>query len=70
MGCRRAILEIETIPWLHRRYRFNQHVFLTFFSPYFLLFGHDPKLLTKLVCQDVITIMNLNDLLVELQACE
>jgi hypothetical protein len=35
-----------------------------------ILFGHDPKLLAKLVCQDVITIMNLDDLLVELQACE
>jgi hypothetical protein len=70
MGCRRAILEIETIPWLYKRYRFNQHVFLVFFSPYFLLFGHDPKLLAEFICQDVITIMNLDDLSVELQTCE
>jgi hypothetical protein len=67
MGCRRAILEIESIPWLDKGYRFNQHVFFAFFSPYFLLFGLDPKLLTKLVCEDVIIIMNLDDLSMELE---
>jgi len=31
-------------------YRSNQQVSFTSFSPYFLLFGHDPKLLASIQC--------------------
>jgi hypothetical protein len=36
------------LPWWVMRYRFSQQASLTSFSPYFLLFGCDPKLPTSI----------------------
>jgi len=41
-------------------YRFNQQVSFISFSPYFLLFGHDPKLLALIQCV-AMAIMDLDE---------
>jgi hypothetical protein len=49
------------LPWLTMGYRFSQQASFSSFSPYFLLFGHEPKLPTS-IRQDVIAIINFDDL--------
>jgi hypothetical protein len=36
------------LPWLIMGYRFNQQASPSCFSPYFLLFGHEPKLIASI----------------------
>ncbi len=36
------------LPWLAMGYRFSQQASLSSFSPYLLLFDHEPKLLTSI----------------------
>jgi hypothetical protein len=50
-------------------YRFSWQISLSFFSPYFLLFGLELKLLAS-IQQDVIAIVNMDDPNVRIQACE
>ncbi len=50
-------------------FRFNQHVFLSYFSPYFLLFGSEFELPT-LIWWDAMAIINMDDLNVWIQTCE
>jgi hypothetical protein len=57
------------LPWLIMGYKFNRQVSLSAFSPYFLLFGHEPKLLVS-IWWDVMVIINLDDLNVWIQMCE
>ncbi len=57
------------LPWLAMGYRFSWQTYLSVFSPYFLLFGHEPDLLTS-IRQDATTIINMDDLDVWIQACE
>ncbi len=57
------------LPWLAMGYTFSWQASLTFFSPYFLLFGQDLKLLVS-IWHDVMIVINFNDPLVWIQACE
>jgi len=41
-------------------YRLSQHVFLSYFSPYFLLFGSEFELPT-LIWQNAMAIINMDD---------
>ncbi len=41
-------------------YTLNQQVYFISFSPYFLLFGHNPKLLASMQC-DAMAIMDLDE---------
>jgi hypothetical protein len=50
-------------------YRFSQHDFLSYFSPYLLLFRNELKLPT-LIRQDAMAIINMDDPNVWIQACE
>jgi hypothetical protein len=36
------------LPWLAMGYRFNQQASISSISPYFLLFGREPELLTSI----------------------
>jgi len=57
------------LPWLAMGYRFSRQASFSSFSPYFLLFGHELKLLAS-IQRDVITIINFDDLNVWIHACE
>jgi hypothetical protein len=57
------------LPCLTMGYRFSWKAFRTFFSPCFLLFGCELKLLTT-VQRDVIAIINLDNPKVWLHACK
>ncbi len=57
------------LPWLTKGYRFNRQASFSYFSPYFLLFGHEPKLLAS-IRRDVMAVFNMDDLNVWIQACE
>jgi hypothetical protein len=57
------------LPWLTMGYKFSWKSFHTFFSPYLLLFGCEPKLLAS-IQRDVITIINLDDPKLWLHACK
>jgi hypothetical protein len=49
-------------------YRFSWQASLSFFSPYFLLFGHELELPTP-IWQDVMVLINMDDPNVWIQAC-
>jgi hypothetical protein len=36
------------LPWLAMGYRFSRQASFSSFSPYFLLFGHEPELLASI----------------------
>jgi hypothetical protein len=57
------------LPWLTMGYRFNWQAFLSYFSPYFLLFGHEPKLPASIQWYAMV-IVNMDDPNVWIQACE
>ncbi len=57
------------LPWLVMGNRFNQQAFLSYFSPYFLLFGNELKLPTS-IQRGVMVVINMDDLNVWIQACE
>jgi hypothetical protein len=57
------------LPWLVMGYRFSRQASFSSFSPYFLLFGHEPKLLAS-IQGDVIAIINFDYPNVVIQACE
>jgi hypothetical protein len=42
------------LPWLPMGYRFNSQASFSSFSPYFLLFGHEPKLLASIHSYDIL----------------
>jgi len=48
-GIQKAMFKIWELQllWLVTGYRFSEQTFLSFFKPYFLLFGHEPKLLVS-----------------------
>jgi len=50
-------------------YKFSQHAFLSYFSPYFLFFSSEFEL-PILIWQDAMAIINMDDLNVWIQACE
>jgi hypothetical protein len=50
-------------------YRFNWQASLSSFSPYLLLFGCEPKLLTS-IRQDMMVVINMDDPNVWIHACE
>jgi hypothetical protein len=50
-------------------YRFNWQTFLSFFSPNFLLFGLELKLLAS-IWQDVMAMINMDDFNMWIYACE
>jgi hypothetical protein len=57
------------LPWLTMGYKLSGQASFSSFSPYFLLFSHEPELPT-LIQRDVMAIINFNDLNVWIQACE
>jgi hypothetical protein len=57
------------LPWLTMGYRLSWHVFFSYFSPYFVLFGLEVKL-WALIQWDLMLVINLDDLNVWIQACE
>jgi hypothetical protein len=49
--------------------RFSRQTFLSYFSPYFLLFGNEFELLTS-IWHDAMAVINMDDFNVWIQACE
>jgi hypothetical protein len=49
------------LPWLAKGYRLSRQASLSSFSPYFLLFGHEPELLAS-IWWDVLVVINMDDL--------
>jgi hypothetical protein len=57
------------LPWLAMGYRFSWQASLSYFSPYFLLFGYEFELLA-LIQWDAMVVINMDDPNVWIQACE
>jgi hypothetical protein len=55
-------------PWLAMGYRFSRQASLASFSPYFLLYGRDPDLLTT-IRRESSEVVNLNDSKMWLRVC-
>jgi hypothetical protein len=48
------------LPRLAMGYKFNRQAFISSISPYFFLFGHEPKLLTS-IQQDAMVVIKVDD---------